>query len=229
MWKRISEYYPNGPKRVLDVGAGSGGAIEFLKSLYPSIEVMAIEQSQIFREYIANKIGIPVLNLDIDFHWPDDLFEQFDLIIFRHTLEHLQNPFSALKQVSHCLTPDGHVYLVVPNAMQLPPECGVRTGYFIPVHINYFNMTTLTRICGRAGLTPTVIKAEKEIWGLFEIEKEDVKRGQSFENSYHAQKEKILREIRARTFYDMKEITKIIAKSILSVRALEILKRLRMG
>jgi SAM-dependent methyltransferase len=167
MWDRIQPWYPHGPSSLLDVGAGQGWAIEFLKGKFPGMAATAIEQWPPCQDYIRGQLGAEVVDIDISADWPSSLHNRFDLIIFRHTIEHLEEPLAALTQIAAALAPGGHCYLVTPNAMFIHPGQPILTDYFRPVHLHYFNADTLSRLAARAGLIPTVIDSQGELWGLF--------------------------------------------------------------
>ena len=46
---------------------------------------------------------------------PDDLNNIFDMFIFNQTLEHLYNPFHAIKQIYNIVKPGGYVFTSVPT------------------------------------------------------------------------------------------------------------------
>jgi SAM-dependent methyltransferase len=175
MWRRIQEFYPEGPSNLLDIGAGQGWAIEYVQHMFPDMNAVAIEQWGPSQDYIRDNLGAAIVDIDINSDWPKNLHNQFDLAIFRHTLEHLEEPLKALQQIADCLSPDGHAYIAVPNAMAIQQGAPVRTNFFRPIHLHYFNCTTMVKLAARAGLTATALQDGKEIWGLFRRNGTDVK------------------------------------------------------
>jgi SAM-dependent methyltransferase len=173
MWDRIGMYYPDGPTSVLDVGAGQGWAIEFLLSKFSDLEAVAIEQWKPCQEYIRNSLGAQIVDVSITDDWPSDLHGRFDLVILRHTLEHLEEPLKTLQQIGKCLSPEGHLYLVVPDAMSIKAGTPMRTYAFRPLHLHYFNRYTLGRMARLGGLYPLTMDDSVttgdhgETWGLF--------------------------------------------------------------
>ena len=99
MWDRIGRYYPESP-RLLDVGAGQGWAIEFLLKRFPAPEAVAIEQLKQSQDYIQNKLGARVLDMDIGDDWPEEDQDSYDLVIFRHSLEHIWDPLKVLRRLA---------------------------------------------------------------------------------------------------------------------------------
>lgn len=167
MWKRIAKHYPDGMKSVLDIGAGQGWAIEFLQQKVPNLQATAIEQWEPSQRYIKERLGAEVVDVDINDDWPVELTGKFDLVILRHTLEHLEEPLKVLCQIARCLSDKGRLYLAVPNLMAARPGTHMRTDFLRPVHLHYFNPTTLGRLAARGGLVPVEFEGVGEIWGMF--------------------------------------------------------------
>ena len=207
MWDRIGHYYSE-PQRLLDVGAGQGWAIEFLLKRFPTLEAVAIEQWKPSQDYIQNTLGARVLDLDIGDDWPDGDQVSYDLVILRHTLEHIWDPLRVLKQIAVRLRDTGYAYIVVPNALRIKPGQPVRTDAFRPVHLHNFNEFTFQRLAGRAGLAPVEMDATGgEIWAMF-------KRGEPVtdptigHNSYPEQRAHILQRLAQTKYHDRRRIVR---------------------
>ena len=168
MWRRISPFYSHRSlKTVLDVGAGQGWAIEFLQTINSEIIFTAIEQWKPSQEHIKENLKSEVLDVDINSEWSKSLNKKYDLVIFRHTLEHLESPNRALEQIRNSLSPDGMAYIVVPNLEQAIGRRPMRTDFFRPVHLHYFSPGTFLSMLKKNGLEPVTYDHEGEIWGLF--------------------------------------------------------------
>ena len=104
LFKRISEFI-NKDDTVLDVGAYYNDQLNYLhlnnKSQYYPIDL---------NKFTSTTIQINVSKEKLPF---GDNF--FDKIIFSQTLEHLDNPVFALKEVKRVLKGNGKLILVVPN------------------------------------------------------------------------------------------------------------------
>lgn len=151
-------------KSVLDIGAGRGWSLEWLKKNYPDIkELAAIEPSKQCIANLKEVIGAEVVATDGDDEWSSS---SFDLIIMRHVLEHFLDPLAVLSKVEEHLSPRGVAYIAVPNMMS--PKGSLKNYWFRTVHTYYFSEMTLSRIGSMAGLSPIEIRSNgTEIWGIF--------------------------------------------------------------
>jgi SAM-dependent methyltransferase len=213
MWQRIGGSLPLGRLRVLDVGAGQGWAIEFLQSVRPEIEAVAIERWPACQSYIRERLGAEIVDRDIEADWPESLAGRFDLIIFRHVLEHLKHPEAALRKLSRCLAPGGAIYLVVPNCLSIKPGSAMRTDLFRPVHLHYFSPLTLRRLVARAGLEPHTFRAESEIWGLFKPAGPGVR--SEWESAYPVHRAHLRERLRQSLWTDAKAMLRMTLRRFL--------------
>lgn len=153
--------------RLLDVGAGQGWAIEYLKREHRVEKAVAIEQSDVCRDHISKNLGADAVNVDISENWCDRLGDQrFSFVICRHVLEHLKNPRHALSQIRYHLTDTGFAYVVVPNLTGVRNAFPLKTDFFRPVHLSYFDLRSFTLMAHSCGLD---VKAssqpgEGEVW-----------------------------------------------------------------
>ena len=150
---------------VMDVGAGMGWSLEWLKSNYPQIKTFAaIESSAYCQEYLKSSVKADVLSDDIDSDWSSS---GFDLVIMRHVLEHFLDPVKALKKIAASVNEKGIVYIAVPDMMN--PKRSLTNYWFRIVHTYYFSEKTLAQIALLAGLQPVQIVSDtSELWGIFQ-------------------------------------------------------------
>jgi 2-polyprenyl-3-methyl-5-hydroxy-6-metoxy-1,4-benzoquinol methylase len=122
----------------------------------------------------VKQIGGDLISRDVDSDWQISSQGRFDLIIFRHVLEHLLDPLTALKKVQQALAPEGYVYIAVPDMMH--PDGSLADFWYRCVHTYYYSEITLSRIAAMAGLKPVVIRSENsELWGIFQQSETDPK------------------------------------------------------
>ena len=124
--------------QVLEYGGGLGNN---LLAVAKRAQTWMVEPSEIGRDF-ARKAGITVApSLREIAHM------QFDIILCRHVLEHVDDPLVTLKQIHHALKPDGRLILVVPceNMMALPNEED------LDHHMYCWSPRTLGNLVERAG------------------------------------------------------------------------------
>ena len=85
---------------VLDVGAGTGRAIEKLKARWPKAKIIGIEPADALRE-VGHKKGIGYDELvagdALDLEFRDD---SFDFVIETGALHHIKTPIDAVKEMA---------------------------------------------------------------------------------------------------------------------------------
>lgn len=106
----LLELVPPKVSKVLDVGAGGGGFGKALKKILPHVRLFAVEPNKIFasmcQEVYEKVFPIPFEELTVD--------EPFDLVVMGDVLEHMYNPWKALKKAKTILEPEGFIILSVP-------------------------------------------------------------------------------------------------------------------
>lgn len=101
---RIFEYKDHGA--VLDVGCGTGEFLDLFDS--SRWDRYGIEISDFARGLAANK--------GIRFDFDPDRVEQFDLVVYRGTIQHIEDPIASIKDSIRWLKPGGlMVFLATPN------------------------------------------------------------------------------------------------------------------
>jgi SAM-dependent methyltransferase len=114
--RRYSDYHSLLAKhiqsgRCLDVGAAYGTGSQVFQEIGYQVETLEPEDDK--ANYIRNFLKIPVFSGSLqDFPTPK---EPFDLVIFAHCLEHLDDPKSAVAKIRQLMKPDnGVLYLEIP-------------------------------------------------------------------------------------------------------------------
>jgi SAM-dependent methyltransferase len=196
---------------ILDIGAGMGWSLWYLKSHYPSFKrFSAIEASEHCMKNLKQKIGAEIVSNDVESNWHRGYCEKFDFIIMRHVLEHLLDPVEALRNIKATLAKDGIIYIAVPDMMH--PKGSLKNYWYRAVHTFYFSEQTLSRVACLANLVPIVIKSgeDSELWGIFRISSNDAPHG-GFDNAYHRQLAVIRRQKRKTIYLNFKyNIAKLI-------------------
>jgi SAM-dependent methyltransferase len=85
--------------------------------------------------------------------------EPFDVVTFVHSLEHFEDPLTALEQARAMLAPGGALLVEVPNFAALSRRVlGRRWRQFITDHFHFFEPATLRRCLDQAGFTTALLE-----------------------------------------------------------------------
>lgn len=156
------EFAPHA-RTLLDIGCSAGYVLEAAKreGLTPTGLDLSSFAVGLCRErgYQAVQGSLSAMPL------PDGAF---DVVTCKHTLEHVEDPLGALRDIARVLAPGGVAFLVVPDAAYWKLALMPRTGRsFRPdrrgwQHHVYFFEANLEDACRRAGLEP--VKRGKAIF-----------------------------------------------------------------
>ncbi len=213
-WNRIEPHVEL--HNVLDIGSRHGNALAFLNQKFPDLQCKAVEMVDEFRKRLIAKYGVDAESFDIASLWPDR-FKEFDLVICRMVLEHLDKPIETLENIKTSLSSSGLVYVSVPNSMRIRQKQPITRDYFRPIHAHYFNLHTLVLLMEKCGLYPVILGDEGDAWGLFGHTQgviENIK-----EISYREQKEFMIKRIKHGRYGDCKIAAKMVARKLLRKHA----------
>ena len=132
-----------GGKRILEIGCASG---YLLNELYSegAKEVVGIELTEKYAEYATN-LGFNIFKKPIE---EIDFFNEFDLVITFHALEHVVKPKNVLNSVHKSLTKNGIFMGEVPNQddwrLKIFDNEVVKRFHYDPCHNYYFSPKTLS-------------------------------------------------------------------------------------
>jgi len=167
--------------------------IEQLKKLHPQARVLDVGCSNGVFVWLAGKTGWKAEGIDISafaVQWGIKQFgvnlrlsrldqveetETYDLLSFWNTLEHMRDPFAALRHAHRRLRPGGHLLISTPDQGSLVnlvvnfihrltfgASHPLTRRLYHPDHIYFFNRQTLTRLLERAGLEVVSIEGYDE-------------------------------------------------------------------
>ncbi len=139
-----SEYYKNylmsilkiidaqNPKKIIEIGCGKGYFLELLRGKkYDAIgfdPAYEGKNNYIIKDYFSEKYQ----------------FIKSDLIILRHTLEHIENPLDFLHMIAKANNHEGSIYIEVPLFDWIIKNNAFWDIYY--EHCNYFNFKSLSSI-----------------------------------------------------------------------------------
>jgi SAM-dependent methyltransferase len=144
----------------LDVGCGGGGTAKALRLRYKHAYLVGLTISK--AEYqIAKEYFDEVHIADIQ-HGAFEPHRRFDGIIFSHVLEHLVNPVDVLSLVRNWLTPEGFVYIALPNIAFYRQRLSSLLGHFDytdgglmdRTHLRFYTYDTARVLLESAGFCP---------------------------------------------------------------------------
>lgn len=106
----LLEPYVKG-KKVLDIGAANGnGAAEFVKKGY---DVECLEPEDNKANYIKKIHRLPVYTDPLEKFMKTG--RKYDLVLFAHCLEHLDDPKTTMAHINQSIAPEGILYLEIPK------------------------------------------------------------------------------------------------------------------
>ena len=159
-----SEIKPLLPKianRILDVGAGSGRTLKWLKTLYPRAETTGVELNSELLEELKQNADVAIIG-SIQESWSK--LTNYDLILLLDVLEHLPDSIATLRKLTRLLNPGGHVIVSVPNiahlSVSLPLLLQRRFNYqdagiLDRTHLRFFVESTAIKLLNDANLVVT--------------------------------------------------------------------------
>ena len=165
----VAELVPQGCTRVLDVGCGYGGLGRMLHARGVAqvfgVEINPDAASRLDGVYADYWIGdVEQVNLPAG-------IEAFDCIVFADVLEHLRDPWGALKRYLQWLKPGGEVVVSIPNVRNIALLYNVllrgrwryeESGLLDRTHLRFFTRADILEMLADAGLEIELIRQNRE-------------------------------------------------------------------
>jgi 2-polyprenyl-3-methyl-5-hydroxy-6-metoxy-1,4-benzoquinol methylase len=149
--REIEPLLPKSPNRILEVGAGAGGTLKWLKTIYPKAETTAVELNPDLLDELKQNADVAVIG-QIDETFTE--LKTYDLILLLDVLEHLPDSTTTLRKLSKLLEPGGQVIVSVPNIAHL----SVSVPLLLKRRFNYQDSGILDRTHLRFFVEDTAIK-----------------------------------------------------------------------
>lgn len=138
----------NSALALLDVGSNRGSFAKAFLSAAPNAQVTAVEPDERFAMSCADLPRTDLVQARIEnVTLPS---ERFDIVHSCHTIEHLAEPFAALKEHARVLKTGGILVLDAPN-IALIGGGDIVEEWFIDKHLFHFSAFTLGRMIEAAG------------------------------------------------------------------------------
>jgi len=148
---------PPAARLVVDVGCGAGALGAALKAERPGIQVRGIEVSPEAAARAAEVLDAVEVSAaaGIPPSWPAP-----DCIILADVLEHMVDPWTALRDWGSCLRDGGHVVISLPNVAHVSVLAGLwrgrwdyeEEGLLDRTHLRFFTRETAIELVEGAGL-----------------------------------------------------------------------------
>jgi 2-polyprenyl-3-methyl-5-hydroxy-6-metoxy-1,4-benzoquinol methylase len=137
--------------RVLDVGCGAGEALDELRRLGWEVEGVDPDPEAVANAVRNRGLKVRVGTLE-DQSYPRD---HFDAVVLSHTIEHVHDPVSLLRECRRVMRPGGLLVVATPNTESMG------SGHFgpdwrvlePPRHLMLFSRKTLSQAARAAGLS----------------------------------------------------------------------------
>lgn len=144
------DFPPN--TNVLDIGCGAGELLLRLREL--GCNAYGIDIDEITSKYLREVMNLNVITCDIEsgISFQSDFF---DVIVMRHSLEHVYNPVHVMREVRRTLKPGGLLIVGVPNIDSfISRVTGACWGDLdIPRHLFHFTTFTISTLLRNAGFS----------------------------------------------------------------------------
>jgi cyclopropane fatty-acyl-phospholipid synthase-like methyltransferase len=160
--REIADRVPRSTKRLLDLGCAAGG----LATLLPGVEVVGVELDE---EYAAaaERHCARVVHADVEQLARDGLegLGRFDCIVAADVLEHLVDPWSALRAYATLLERDGAAVISLPNVAHWSTHAALLRGTWPrnpegihdATHLRWFTLRDARELVEQAGLAVAAV------------------------------------------------------------------------
>ncbi len=142
------------PEIVVDLGCGEGKLLEAANRATPKSTLIGIDFNNRFSQNNIRYLSFDLNHLNNlpNNYWPNGI----DLAMASHVLEHVINPVEFLRQIKKQLSPNGVIFIEVPDFSERHNIDSIGMSNLINLqHIHYFTADSLTYAAQLAGLEVT--------------------------------------------------------------------------
>jgi methionine biosynthesis protein MetW len=166
----IARHVPQAARRVLDLGCAAGGLAALLKQRGP-VEVVGVERAEAYAAAAATRCD-RVVHADVETLDPAEL-GRFDCIVAADVLEHLVDPWTALRSYARLLEPHGTAVVSLPNVAHWSTYAALARGTWPrtpegihdATHLRWFTLRDARDLLTQAGLTVSAVdRRPRLIW-----------------------------------------------------------------
>jgi len=163
----VIPFVPADTRRLLDVGCWRGAFGAALKQRNPHLVVVGIEA-----DAEAAAMASSRLDTVIEGRYPDDISPAqgpFDCVVFNDVLEHLVDPWEALRATKPLLAPGAKIVAVIPNIRHVRALAPLLlrgrwdyadTGLLDRTHLRFFTRATMIELFTTTGYAVESVDAQ---------------------------------------------------------------------
>jgi SAM-dependent methyltransferase len=146
----------HGEGRLLDFGCGGGSFLQRMQQ--QGWQVTGVDACAAAVQRVRRELGLHALQGTLPH--PELRPGSFDVITMWHSLEHVHQPLTVLREAHRLLAPRGKLLVAVPNIDSLPFRWFGHAWYGLdlPRHLTHFAPATLHVMLERAGFRPGPIR-----------------------------------------------------------------------
>jgi SAM-dependent methyltransferase len=152
--------YTNQNDQVLEIGAGGGAVINFLKK--DGFNAEGLEPNRQFCEFAKEKYGISLMDI------PYELLDKngrYKAVIAFDVIEHLASPAHFLDCIHGCLVDSGIAIIVTPNKSSITARMMKKKWWHIrPPHLFYFDDKNISILAEKHHFK--VVQSRQFYWSL---------------------------------------------------------------
>ncbi len=164
--KKISREAKVRPQRILDFGTGAGRYAAAAARALPDAVVIGTDFRSAAPSGSYFEAALPNLRY-VSYPRVIESRERFDLIFARHVLEHTGDPIEMVRSWLRMLSPDGALYIEIPNTSSATAKLLERRWplLYVPKHLSHFTRDTLARTIHLAGGGARISRCEMPMMG----------------------------------------------------------------
>jgi trans-aconitate methyltransferase len=155
----LLDLFPRPPRRLLDVGCGSGVTSLLAKERWPGLEAIGIEIVPEAAERAAARLDRVITGSAETLDLAAEGVTGVDAVILADVLEHLIDPWAFLTRLRGALAPDATIVASIPNAANLWLLDELAAGRFDytadglldTTHLRFFTRKTIGELFARTG------------------------------------------------------------------------------
>jgi SAM-dependent methyltransferase len=144
----ISQHLPNRDSKIADIGCANGGLLGVLKAR-GFVSLLGVDPSEACVENTKKLFNVPACQGWLNALPPE--CQGVELAVVSHVFEHVLDLKCAVQSLAACLSPDGILYIEVPDASRYVECLAAPFQDFNVEHINHFgasSLANLMRACG---------------------------------------------------------------------------------